>query len=132
FELLKKDKNSVLVDVRTFEEFSFVGTVDPQDFNGRMILTPWKINPGMKENPSFVPNLEEMLKKLFGNKAKEAKIIFMCRSGGRSDAAARFVTNLGYNNCYNLLSGFEGELDPDEHRGVMNGWKAEKLPWKQN
>ncbi len=132
FDLLQKDKNSVLVDVRTFEEFNFVGTVDPVDFGGRLILAPWKLTLAMKENPNFASNLEEMLKKLFGNKAKEAKIFFLCRTGGRSDSAARFVMALGYPNCFNVAGGFEGELDASEQRGKMNGWKAEKLPWKQS
>ena len=132
FDLLQKDKNSVLVDVRTFEEFSFVGTANANEFGGRMILTPWKISMSMKENPAFASNLEEMLHNLFGKKCKETKIFFICRSGGRSDAAARFTSGLGYLSCFNIASGFEGDLDPNEQRGKMSGWKAEKLPWKQS
>lgn len=132
FDLLQKDKNSALVDVRTFEEFNFVGTANSTEFDGRMILAPWKLTVAMQENPTFATNLEEMLKKLFGNKSKETQLFFICRTGGRSDAAARFCNNLGYTNCFNITGGFEGELDPSEHRGQMNGWKAEKLPWKQS
>lgn len=132
FALLKKDKNSVLIDVRTFEEFNFVGTANSAEFDGRMILNPWKLTMAMKENPTFATNLEEMLTKLFGNKSKEAKLFFICRTGGRSDAAARFANSLGYINCFNVTSGFEGDLDPNEQRGKVNGWKAEKLPWKQS
>lgn len=86
----------------------------------------------MKENPTFANNLEEALNNLFGNKSKEAKIFFICRTGGRSDAAARFFDNLGYINCFNVTSGFEGDLDSSSQRGKVNGWKAEKLPWKQS
>lgn len=132
FEILQKDHNSVLVDVRTFEEFNFVGTVNPAKFDGRMILSPWKLTLAMKENPAFSQNLEEMLEKMFGKKSKEAKILFLCRTGGRSDAAARFTNELGYNNCFNIKGGFEGDLNIEEQRGTMNGWKAEKLPWKQS
>lgn len=132
FDLLQKDKNSVLVDVRTFEEFNFVGTVNASDFGGRMLLNSWRLTMAMKENPAFASNLEEALKKLFDSKAKEAKIFFLCRTGGRSDAAARFTVDLGYNNCFNITGGFEGEMDAGEHRGKMNGWKAEQLPWKQS
>ncbi|MBU6140890.1 MAG: rhodanese-like domain-containing protein [Proteobacteria bacterium] len=132
FALLQKDKNSVLVDVRTFEEFSFVGTVDPTNFDGRMILAPWKLTLSMKENPNFAEDLTETLNKIFGTQAKEAKILFLCRSGARSDAAARFALTLGYSNCFNISGGFEGDLDENKKRGKMNGWKAEELPWKQS
>lgn len=132
FDLLQKEQDSVLVDVRTFEEFNFVGTADPIDFGGRMILAPWKLTMAMKENPTFASSFEEMLKKLFGSKIKEAKILFICRSGGRSNAAASFASSLDYLNCFNILGGFEGELDPSKQRGKINGWKAEKLPWKQS
>jgi len=132
FDLLRKEKKSVLVDVRTFEEFNFVGTVNPSEFDGRMILCPWKLTLAMKENPTFASNLEEMLQKILGSKANEAKILFLCRTGGRSDAAARFANSLGYFNCYNISGGFEGELNLEEKRGTTNGWKAEKLPWKQS
>lgn len=132
FDFLKKEKNSVLVDVRTFEEFNFVGTINSAEFGGRMILSPWKLTLEMKENPAFAAILEESLKKLFASEAKEAKILFLCRTGGRSDAAARFINSLGYTNCYNILGGFEGELNLEEQRGTINGWKAEKLPWKQS
>jgi rhodanese-related sulfurtransferase len=132
FDFLKKDKNSVLVDVRTFEEFNFVGTVNPAEFDGRMILSPWKLTLEMKENPAFAAILEEGLKKLFGSETNETKILFLCRTGGRSDAAARLMSSLGYANCYNILSGFEGDLNLSGQRGTINGWKAEKLPWKQS
>lgn len=132
FDLLQKDQNSALIDVRTFEEFNFVGIVDPADFAGRMILAPWKLTLTMKENPDFAANLEEMLQKLFGAKAHDAKLLFLCRTGGRSDAAARFVTTLGYQNCYNITGGFEGDLNDDSQRGSVSGWKAENLPWKQS
>jgi rhodanese-related sulfurtransferase len=132
FDILQKDQNSVLVDVRTFEEFNFVGTADPSHFGDRMILSPWKLSLAMKENPAFAQDLEEMLSRLFGEKSKEAKILFLCRTGGRSDAAASFMNNLGYQNCCNIVGGFEGNPNKEGQRGTMNGWKAEKLPWKQS
>jgi rhodanese-related sulfurtransferase len=131
FELLKNDQNSVLVDVRTFEEFNFVGFVNPASFNNRLVLLPWQLFPAMNENPEFANSLEESLKKLFGEEFQEMKIIFICRTGGRSNAAANHALNLGYKNCYNLIAGFEGELDKEERRGNVNGWKASDLPWRQ-
>lgn len=131
FELLKNDSNSILVDVRTNEEFNFVGTANPQDFGGRMILLPWQTLPDMQINVRFEDVLAQETKKLFGDKAEEAKIIFMCRSGARSYQAANQALMLGYQNCYNLAGGFEGDVNSEGHRGKTNGWKASSLPWRQ-
>ena len=131
FDLLKNDANSVLIDVRTHEEFNFVGLVDSSSFNDRMALLPWQIFPRMEENPEFAAGLEKFLKKIFDEKFRDAKIIFICRTGGRSNQAANYANNIGYKSCYNLVSGFEGDLDQQEQRGKINGWKANKLPWRQ-
>lgn len=131
FELLKSDTNSVLVDVRTVEEFNFVGTANPVEFGNRMILAPWQIMPRMELNHDFSAILEEELEKLFGDKALDVKIFFLCRTGGRSNQAANQALNLGYKNCYNVSFGFEGEFNELSQRGKLNGWKAESLPWRQ-
>jgi rhodanese-related sulfurtransferase len=132
FELLKKDANSALIDVRTFEEFNFVGVVDPAEFNDRMVLLPWQLLAEMEVNPEFDPNLADSLRKIFGNAIEEIKLIFICKSGGRSNAAANHAKNLGYKNCYNVTYGFEGDINQFSHRGKINGWKAENLPWRQS
>jgi rhodanese-related sulfurtransferase len=132
FELLKNYENSVLVDVRTFEEFNFVGFVNPASFGDRMILLPWQIYPDMHENPDFDHALEESLKHLLPNIAKEeVKLLFLCRTGGRSNSAGAHALNIGYKNCYNITSGFEGHLNSGNHRGSVDGWKASHLPWRQ-
>jgi rhodanese-related sulfurtransferase len=131
FELLKNDQNSVLVDVRTAEEFNFVGFPNASEFNNRLVFLPWQIFPEMNENPKFASSLNESLKKLFGENAKKAKVIFICRSGGRSGQAAEYAIELGYDNCYNLISGFEGDVNAKGHRGESAGWKASDLPWRQ-
>ncbi len=131
FELLKKDTFSVLVDVRTLEEFASIGTVNPEEFNNRMVLLPWQLMPTMEVNESFEDQLNEETNKLFGDKAQEAKIIFMCRSGARSYQAANHSLMNGYKHCYNLTNGFEGDINDSGQRGQVNGWKAESLPWEQ-
>lgn len=131
FAALKNDPNSVLVDVRTFEEFNFVGFVNPTDFSNRMALLPWQLYPEMNENAEFAINLEASLEKLFGDKSRKVQIFFLCRTGGRSAAAANYALNLGYQNCYNITHGFEGDLNQNNHRAQINGWKADRLPWRQ-
>jgi rhodanese-related sulfurtransferase len=129
FEVLKTDANSVLIDTRTFEEINFVGFVDPSSFGNRMIILPWLLYPEMQENPDFAHALEESLKGL--NLNSQTKLLFICRSGARSHSAGLHSINLGYKNCYNIVHGFEGDLNAGAHRGKVNGWKASHLPWRQ-
>ncbi len=129
--LLKDDENSVLIDVRTPEEFIFVGNVDATKFNNRMILLPWQLLPNMDENPEFSNSLSDSIKEILGNDSKDNKLVFMCKVGGRSGQAAQYALNLGYKNCYNITNGFEGDLNDKGHRGEINGWKASKLDWRQ-
>ena len=61
----------------------------------------------------------------------KAQIFLLCRSGARSAAAASALTAAGFENCYNVAEGFEGDKDTDGHRGTIGGWKAAGLPWVQ-
>ncbi len=131
FEKLKNE-NAVLIDVRCDAEFAFVGQVDLSSIKKEAILLPWKIFPNMNVNPRFQIMIEKALKEKFQkDDNKNAELIFMCRSGARSFEAARFMAEIGYQNCYNLVGGFEGELNENSHRGKINGWKANNLPWRQ-
>ena len=49
----------------------------------------------------------------------------------RSKAAAKALTAAGFQACYNILEGFEGNADNDGHRGNVGGWKHAGLPWRQ-
>jgi len=124
FELLKNQKNSVLIDVRTNEELNFVGVVDASSFDNRMILLPWQTLPQMQQNQSFVSDLLAKVN-------KDSEALFLCRTGGRSNQSANLASSLGYSKCYNIINGFEGDLDSKNHRGLVNGWKASNLPWEQ-
>jgi rhodanese-related sulfurtransferase len=59
-------------------------------------------------------------------------MLFLCRSGARSRAAAMALTAAGYTSCYNIAEGFEGNPDAERHRGTTGGWKAAGLPWAQD
>ncbi|OIQ77705.1 hypothetical protein GALL_405960 [mine drainage metagenome] len=58
------------------------------------------------------------------------KALMLCRSGVRSMAAALRATELGL-QAYNVLEGFEGELDQHGHRNRLGGWRFYGLPWQQ-
>lgn len=122
FEQLSSNNNAVMVDVRTRAEWAFVGVPAVE----RMATISWQQFPSMQVNEEFVSAVKE-----FGI-SKDTDIYLICRSGGRSAAAASLLTESGFASCYNVAEGFEGDLDEGRHRGTTNGWKARGLPWTQS
>ena len=80
-------------------------------------------------NDDFVEILESNLDEM--NLSKDTPILFLCRSGARSAKAASIMTNNGWNRCFNIAYGFEGDPNENHHRANTNGWKFEGLPWIQ-
>lgn len=108
-----------LVDVRAAEERKFVGHV-PNTFH-----VAWQTGPALIKNPRFLRELENKL-------SKDAVILLLCRSGKRSAAAAETATAAGFKNVFNVREGFEGELDENQQRGAVGGWRQRGLPWVQD
>lgn len=127
WELLVKEPGAQLVDVRTQPEWSFVGVPDLASVGRKTVLLSWQVYPQMAVDPDFAIKLKA---KLPGDVA--APLLFLCRSGARSRAAAQAMTATGYSRCYNVAGGFEGDKDSASHRGRIGGWKAENLPWVQD
>lgn len=126
WDILEKDKSAVLVDVRTRPELEFVGVPDLSRVNKELALIPWQVYPTMQMNAAFAEELEKAGVK------RDATLLFICRSGARSKAAAIAATRAGFRTCYNVAGGFEGPPDPERHRGRVDGWKALGLPWIQS
>jgi rhodanese-related sulfurtransferase len=80
----------------------------------------------MTVNPDFPNRLAETVP------SRTTPLLFLCRSGARSRAAAMALTAEGYSRCFNIAEGFEGNLDANRHRGQVGGWKAAGLPWVQD
>jgi rhodanese-related sulfurtransferase len=127
---LCSDARAVLVDVRTVPEWNFVGIPDLAGIGKSVVLIEWQAYPSMAVNDKFVADLDEAL--LAQGVEKDAPVFFLCRSGGRSKAAAMAATADGYSSAFNVLDGFEGPLGDERHRGGTGGWKAEGLPWIQS
>lgn len=117
-ELLQLAPNARLIDVRTRAELEWVGRVP------NAIEIEWLTWPGMQLNPHFVQTLKHSL-------PSDALLLFMCRSGARSSAAAKAATEAGFPDCYNVLEGFEGDKDASGQRNRSGGWRAAGLPWHQ-
>ena len=119
YEIMQSAPGAKLVDVRTRAELDWVGRVT------NSVHIEWSTYPGMKLNPHFLTQLEQQID-------KEVLVIFLCRSGVRSHHAAVAATQAGYNDCYNVLEGFEGDMDASKHRNTVGGWRAAGLPWEQS
>jgi rhodanese-related sulfurtransferase len=135
WDMLSRDKAAVLVDCRSQAEWSFVGLPDLTGMGKRPVLVEWQsFAPGTAETagkPRMVANLTFAQDLERAGVPKDASVVFICRSGGRSRSAAIAMTQQGWQQCYNLAGGFEGAHDPSQHRGAQQGWKAEGLPWWQ-
>ena len=119
-EVLKSSPGAKLVDVRTQAELDWVGRI-PGAIEVELLTYP-----GSRPNPDFVKQLEQKVAD------KNAPLLFICRSGGRSHNAAMLAQQAGYAETYNVLEGFEGDKDAEGHRGKKGGWRAAGLPWTQS
>lgn len=123
--LLRADPRAVLVDVRSEAEWVFVGLPDVTPLGKKVVTVAWNHWPGGSRNQRFVEDLHE------AGVEGEGPVLFLCRSGARSRAAAVAATEAGIAPAYNISEGFEGDLDEDGHRG-RSGWRARGLPWRQS
>ena len=117
-EVLGHAPGAALVDVRTRAELEWVGRIP-----GAMEIE-WQGWPGGAPNPGFEQQLKAQVD-------AERLVMFLCRSGGRSNAAAAAAKRAGYTEVYNILEGFEGDKDGQQHRNTLGGWRKAGLPWVQ-
>jgi len=125
WDLLATDPAAQLVDVRTDAEFAYVGTPDLGAIGKTSHQICWKVFPTMDTSPDFITGVEAL------TRTRDQPLLFLCRSGVRSRAAASAMTARGFTRCYNITEGFEGDKDDNGHRGTRNGWKVSGLPWQQ-
>lgn len=126
---MQRDADARLVDVRTAAEWTFVGMPDLTGLNRPLVAVEWQVFPAMGRNEEFMASVVAQLAQ--SGATVSGAIYFLCRSGGRSAGAARLATANGVARAYNIAGGFEGDLDPQGHRGNINGWKADGLAWVQ-
>jgi rhodanese-related sulfurtransferase len=117
-DFLNNNSNSVVLDVRTEEEWNSVGKPDAEALNSKTFFISLLLGPDRQKNENFV---KEFLEKKV---PKKDNILVICRSGVRSMAAAKLLQQQGYKNLINISDGFEGNPATGE------GWKKSKLPCK--
>ncbi|SMF13605.1 Rhodanese-related sulfurtransferase [Tistlia consotensis] len=124
-ELLAREPEALLVDVRSAPEWDFVGRPDPEALGGRVVFVSWKRWPGMASNERFLQEVAA------AGVLPERPLLLLCRSGQRSRDAAVALTRAGFGPCWNIADGFEGPKDEAGHRNTLSGWRAAGLPWIQ-
>lgn len=132
YAFLRDNADGALVDVRTGAEWAFVGGPDLGALGKPLVAVELLDFPGQRPNERFVEDLKGAL----GGRLPD-HLLFICRSGARSLAAARLVAGVSGDEgrpvvCINVAEGFEGDLDAQGHRGTVNGWKVAGLPWRQS
>ena len=106
-KFINNNPNTVLLDVRTEDEWKTVGKPDTKDLNIKSFFIT------ISQDQSFLETVKKSID-------KKDQVLVMCAAGGRSIIAANLLTNEGY-NALNISDGFSGnEQDP--------GWKNLGLP----
>jgi rhodanese-related sulfurtransferase len=117
-EFLQSRPEAVFIDVRSELEYLFVGHPIGA------ILIPWYNTPDWDLNPHFVAEVKMAA-------SLNRPVVLICRSGNRSVEAGLKLEAAGLGEVYNVLHGFEGDLDEHHRRGTVNGWRFDGLPWEQ-
>jgi rhodanese-related sulfurtransferase len=125
WQILCEEPRAQLVDVRTEPEWTYVGMPDLGAAGKAVLRVSWHVFPSMTDNEEFLAQLIEAAL------ATDQTLLFLCRSGGRSLAAASAAMAAGFSRTYSIRGGFEGPPDDQGHRGRMAGWKSAGLPWRQ-
>lgn len=118
--LLQLEPGAKLIDVRTNAERDWIGRVDLAGTQHGAVQ--WSTYPGGAVNPDFLAQLAAVA-------SPQDVLLFLCRSGVRSRHAAKLATEHGYQHCYDILEGFEGDKDGAGHRKQVGGWCHAGLPW---
>ena len=106
-KFIEDNPNSVLLDVRTEDEWNTVGRPDAKALGIKSYFIT------ISQDPSFLENVKKIVD-------KKKHVLVMCAAGGRSIIAANLLASEGYNTL-NVSDGFSGN-------GQDPGWKKSGLP----
>ena len=104
---IEKNSNTVLLDVRTEDEWNTFGKPDTENLGIKSYFIT------ISQDPGFLESVKQ-------NIDKKEQVLVMCAAGGRSIIAANLLANEGYNTL-NVSDGFSGN-------GQDPGWKNLGLP----
>jgi len=107
-----------LIDTRTLAERDLIGYVPGS------VHIEWYNYPDKKRNEHFLDQLRARVE-------PDRPVAFICRSGVRSKHAATLAAENGYIYALDVQQGFEGDKNAQGQR-VVNGWRVDGLPWRQD
>jgi rhodanese-related sulfurtransferase len=120
WDYLQAHPDALLVDVRMEIEYLYVGHPPGA------VHIPWYEYPDMAiDEARFV---RQVLREAG---SAQRPLVLLCRSGNRTVEAGRALEAAGFTRVAHVLHGFEGDLDAQAHRGRLNGWRHDGLPWEQ-
>ena len=130
FDLVATNDNVFILDVRTADEWKWVGHPGANNLGegsplyGKVI----NISSHIIRKGIFIFNrsLLEDVNEVFGD-YPDVTLITMCRSGPRGAAAAQLLEDNGY-NAINMAEAFSGSADARGYR-TINGWVNSGLPY---
>jgi len=118
WERLGTDRDAVLIDVRTPNEWHSVGLPNLSTLDKEVIALSW--DP--YDAAGFAQALSEAVP------SRKTPVFFLCRSGMRSQQTAELAAHLGYEVSINVVEGYEGPPDSTGQRGRVCGWQFQDLP----
>lgn len=127
YEMMENNDNAIIVDVRTPEELTYLGTPGPNRAGDGSILSD-RVEAANYTGLSFMTDVSEVVEDI-----DNPTIITICRSGSRSYKAASDLLAAGYTSVYSVSDGFEGDRNPETGTGYRdyNGWIVTGLPYKK-
>jgi rhodanese-related sulfurtransferase len=131
YQMWKSDPKRVrIIDVRTPEEYAFVGHPE-MAWNIPFAFVTYrrregKTEYGPKPNPDFVAEVKRIA-------GPTDTLLLMCRQGDRSAMAVNQLAAAGMKDVYTVTDGFEGDKVDDpgsvfHGKRMRNGWKN-SVPW---
>lgn len=71
------------------------------------VRSPQEYKEGHIKGATLIPQYELKFRRNELPKDKNKNIVVYCQSGGRSKKTCLYLKSIGYNNVYNLFSGFQ-------------------------
>ena len=106
-KFIESNPETVLLDVRTEDEWNSVGKPDTKNFGIKSYFIT------ISQDSNFLESVKQ-------NINKKNQVLVMCAAGGRSMIAANILANEGY-DVLNISDGFSGNKEDP-------GWKISGLP----
>ena len=113
-EILLRDSDCAVIDVRTEQEWKEVGV--PELSGIALFMIEWMVGPDRDVNTNFILELDNCISE--SGMSRDTKLFFLCASGGRSLQAAQAAEKYSYSNCYNI----EGGLKLDDGEYIKEGY----------